>query len=115
MRASVSVKPGMEMIQFQMSVPVSFKKERGYWIASCTLLDVHSQGSTKQESQENVIEALQLFMECCYEDGTLDEVLKSCGFKPARERKMADKKKGVVKVPLSLVARSHGEATACPG
>lgn len=70
-------------VMFTAHLPVVYKKRRKHYLASCPVLDVHSQGETKEKAKYNLIEALILFLESCFERGTLDEVLKECGFKAA--------------------------------
>lgn len=67
-------------VQFQVRVPVFTKKEGRWFISSCPMLDTYSQGLTEEQSKQNLIEALQLFVESCFERGTLDDVLKENGF-----------------------------------
>jgi len=94
-----------------MSVPISVRKEGKWFYSSCEVLDVHSQGKTKKEASNNLIEALQLFLETCYEEGTFEQVLRERGFVPGRDAEnIADDR--MVEVPLSLVARQHVEALA---
>jgi predicted RNase H-like HicB family nuclease len=100
-----------------MSVPVSARKEGKWFYSSCEVLDVHSQGKTEKEAIINLIEALQLFLETCYEEGTYEEgtfeqVLREQGLVPARGAENAADAR-MVEVPLSLVARQHAEARAC--
>ncbi|MCK4560229.1 MAG: type II toxin-antitoxin system HicB family antitoxin [Calditrichia bacterium] len=67
-------------IQFETKLPVVFKEEENYVIACCPILDVISQGDDKEKAKKNLSEALFLFFITCYEKGTLDEVMKDCGF-----------------------------------
>lgn len=71
-------------IQFEAKLPETFKRdeETGYIIACCPILDVITQGSNEAEARRNLSEAVFLFFISCYEHGTLDEVLKECGFSP---------------------------------
>ncbi len=73
-------------IMFHLSVPVVLKQEDKWIIASCLELDVHSQGKTEHMALKNITEALSLFVQSCYERGTLEQVLKDCGFEPAPRR-----------------------------
>lgn len=95
-----------------MSVPVSVRKEGKWFYSSCEMLDVHSQGKNEKEAISNVIEALQLFVETCYEQGTLGDVLRELGFVPEHDAENATDER-MVEVPLSLIARQHAEARAC--
>jgi len=52
---------------------------------SCDALDVASQGETEEEARKNIAEALFMFLQSCIERGTLDAVLKKCGFRPLME------------------------------
>ncbi len=68
-------------IQFSVDLPLKIKKRESWFLASCPILDVHSQGETEEMARENLKEALSLFFLSCFERGVLDEVLKECGFK----------------------------------
>ena len=59
-------------IEFRIKVPCEVHLEEGYYISSCPPLDVFSQGGTEQEAIDNLAEALGLFLEGCYENGTLE-------------------------------------------
>lgn len=70
-------------IKFQAKLPIKFT-DRGKWVlASCPILDMHSQGKNKTEAKNKLTEAVSLFFLSCFERGTLDAALKACGFKPA--------------------------------
>ncbi|OQX19621.1 MAG: hypothetical protein BWK80_36630 [Desulfobacteraceae bacterium IS3] len=67
-----------------LNIQLSFdivKKEKWY-VASCPALDVFSQGETEKQAEKNLKESLCLFLTSCIERGTLNDVLKECGFKP---------------------------------
>ena len=99
-------------IQFQMTVPVEVRHEGSWFYSSCPILDVHSQGTSHEEAINHLVEALRLFVESCYHRGTLDDVLKDCGFEPDG---FDDDDDGglTVSVPLALVARQL--VSAAPG
>ena len=69
-------------IAFQLSVPVEVRPDDVGYISRCPALDVYSQGDTEQEAKDNLNEALRLFVTSCYRRGTLEQVLKDCGFEP---------------------------------
>ncbi len=102
-------------ITFQVKLPIVFTKRKKWYLATCPVLDVHSQGKTKSEAQKNLKEALELFLVSCFERGTLDQVLKECGFRPNypsehREVSRFDKTIDVpiqFFIPSSRVARCH--------
>lgn len=67
---------------FNVQLPAQVKKSGKWFMSSCPVLDVHSQGETEKKALDNLIEAVRLFLVSCFERGTLDEVLRDCGFKP---------------------------------
>jgi predicted RNase H-like HicB family nuclease len=68
-------------IQFTVKLPIKFTKRKKWVLASCPILDIHSQGENENKAKKNLTEALSLFFTSCFERGTLDSVLKQCGFK----------------------------------
>jgi predicted RNase H-like HicB family nuclease len=99
-------------VRFTMRVPVTVRQEGEWYYSSCPLLDVHSQGLSEQEARDHLIEALQLFVETCFEQGTLEQVLRDRGFEPGSPD--GDSDDGcTVDVPLALVTRRDAEAVAC--
>jgi predicted RNase H-like HicB family nuclease len=104
----------LTMIEFKMRVPAAVKREGKWYVASCFPLDVHSQGLSEQEALNNLSEALQLFVESCFERGTLEQVLKDCGFEPLHAGVPAPAEgEQIIDVPLSLVAKHAAEAHQC--
>ncbi len=79
-KARILVDPHPDRVRFKMDVPVDFHLEGDAWIASCPLLDVASHGANREEAQAMLGEALGAFLFTCYDIGTLDEVLRDCGF-----------------------------------
>lgn len=75
----------MASTEFVITVmlPFGLTKRRKHYLASCPILDVHSQGDTSEKAKSNLVEALSLFLISCLERNTLDAVLKECGFKVA--------------------------------
>lgn len=72
-------------IAMKMKVPATVKKKGGYYISCCPILDVCSQGETKEKALHNLVDAISLFLMSCFERSTLDEVLKKCGFVLAKK------------------------------
>ena len=68
-------------VLLRVMVPYVIKKRRKWYLASCPILDVHSQGETEKKARKNLKEATSLFLIDCFERGTLEEVMKECGFK----------------------------------
>ena len=69
-------------ITLTAKVPIRITKKRKWFLASCPALDVATQGETEELARKNIAEALEMFLRSCIERGTLDVVLKQCGFKP---------------------------------
>ncbi len=66
-------------IRMTLVLPYKVKKNDSWYISSCSMLDIHSQGKTEKKAIENLNEALALFLFSCFERGTLVEVLKESG------------------------------------
>ena len=93
-------------VQLEFTVPAEVREEGAYFVAGCPPLDVFSQGETEELALANLAEALQLFVESCYERGTLETVLKDCGFMPDDDSSRSKENRRMVRVPLPLVAQA---------
>lgn len=94
--------------QVRFILPVSYKQEGAWTIATCDQLDVASQGKTHAEAHASIIEAVSLFLETCYEMGTLGEVLRELGFsqmQPPSGNKASPQE--TIEVPMELVAHAQ--------
>jgi len=69
-------------LPFFVRKEVDFK----YHVSCCPVLDIWSQGETEKRAVSNLIEATQLFLINCFERGTLEKVLKDCGFIAVKKR-----------------------------
>ena len=78
------IKPIPMQVTFNVKLPALVKKEKHgrRYISWCPVLDVYSQGESRDKALSNLSEALRLFFVSCFDRGTLDQVLKECGFKP---------------------------------
>mgnify|MGYP001559486586 CR=1 FL=1 len=103
---------GEMTVKFHVDVPVCVKQEGRWYLAACLPLDIYSQGTTEDEAVKNLTEALQLFVESCFERGTLEQALKELGFKTSRRSGAPHDGDRVLSVPLPLLAR-NAEARAC--
>lgn len=56
-------------------------KKNGRYIADAYEYKVVSSGNSREEAIENLKEAIYLFMETCYNNDTIDEMMESLGFK----------------------------------
>jgi len=97
-------------VEFEFHLPVAVEKKGKWFISTCPLLDVHSQGTTESKARENLIEALQLFIETCFDQGTLDQVLQEAGFRPMHRKVIRREDMDVVAVPF-LISSSPQHAT----
>ena len=75
----------MPRVVFSLTVDSEVTKEGDVYVSYCQALDVYSQGETEEEASTNLIEALHLFVQSCYERGTLDAVMKERGFAVERD------------------------------
>jgi predicted RNase H-like HicB family nuclease len=101
---------------FTVTLPFRIQKEGSMYITCCPPLDVWSQGETVKRAQENLVEAVKLFINSCFVRGTLDRVLRECGFVPvtAPPKAMPKRIQGrqiTVPVPFSFVF--HGDQSGC--
>ena len=90
----------------EFTVPVEVREEGAYYVSACPPLNVCSQGATEEAALVNVAEALHLFMESCFERGTLEEVFKDCGFRPDSSDLEPAEGQRMVRVLLPLVAQA---------
>ncbi|MBI4525724.1 MAG: type II toxin-antitoxin system HicB family antitoxin [Deltaproteobacteria bacterium] len=104
-------------VTFVVKLPATVKKKGRFYISCCPILDVYSQGETEGKALRNLKEALKLFFISCFDRGTLDEVLKNCGFKPIEKRVVKvqpfPKKYRSVQVPLPFKAPQKVDPALC--
>ena len=112
------------VVHFSLQVVVNIRKENDVYYIGSDAFDIHSQGYTEDEAKENIIEAIQLFIESCYERGVLSEALKELGFEPDREHASIglqqafsvlqvpeDSGSLMIDVPLPLLVADHVRQT----
>ena len=51
----------MQLIDFKVKLPVKNQKRKKWLLASCPVLDIHSQGETEERAKKNLAEAISLF------------------------------------------------------
>jgi predicted RNase H-like HicB family nuclease len=66
----------------EFNLPARIARRGKWFISSCPLLNVHSQGHSRSEAQRNLVDALASFLTSCYERRTLNTVLRDAGFEP---------------------------------
>lgn len=62
-------------MQVYFKVPVEIKEKDGRYIASCFLVDTHSEGPTKHEALDALTEAVHTFMTTSARKRELDSIL----------------------------------------
>lgn len=102
------------LIRFEVCMPYEIEKDGNANVSSCPPLDVFSQGDTEKEALENLVEAIQCFLESCLSRHVLDKVLSDLGFELAVSQEHNENNnledEHMINVPISLVA--HGQAHA---
>ena len=73
------------MIEF--NIRVKYKREGDVIVAVCDDLGVYTQGETQEEAEENLKEAVALFVESANEMGTLFDILTESGIVPIKKDK----------------------------
>lgn len=89
----------------EITLRADFHRERNQWIGWCPDLDVTTQGDTRREAEENLREAVGLFLETCHEMGTLEDVLQEAGLLPVPEVK-------TFRIPLPLLVEFRKDTRA---
>jgi len=102
-------------IQLRVTLPIKIIKKRKWFLASCPILDIYSQGETEKKARHNLKDALSLFFISCFERGTLNTVLKDSGVKVVdlSQRKPPPlPRKDFVSVPIPfLVDQANQQST----
>ena len=101
----------------EFKLPAQVRKKGKWFISSCKLLDVHSQGHTREQAERNLKDALATFLLSCYERGTLEIVLReaedlcwlSCD--PKLRTAARGQKEVIVPLPFSI-ERVHPTAAS---
>ena len=78
---SIAVANTENIVSFKAQLIAGIKKEElKLYVSYCPALDLYSQGETEKEAKKNIVEAVELFIQTAYEEGTLKNVLADCGF-----------------------------------
>lgn len=99
------------LVEWQMLADVERKGK--VYVARLAALDIQSQGPTVARSLANLREAVELFIESCYERGVLERVLKDAGFESApitRRRTRLPRGRHRITVPMSLATHAAHHA-----
>ncbi len=91
-------------MQITVKLPIRITRKGNVYIAVCPALDVITQGETESQARKNIGEALYLFLRSCIERGTLDAILKQCGFSPTSDP-IPETDEEQIDIPLYLLAQ----------
>jgi predicted RNase H-like HicB family nuclease len=102
----------MGIVSVVVRLRAEVKRERGGFVSCAPDLDVWSQGSTEKRALDHLAEAVRVFLVACFERGTLDDVLKECGWTAIKRPEASRKghKKGLaisVEIPFRAAALCH--------
>lgn len=61
----------MEQLAFNIKLKTRIYRDGPLYIAHCPVVDVMTQGDSREEARHNLGEALQLFFDTCSEKGIL--------------------------------------------
>jgi len=96
-------------------MPVAVAREGVLFVARCPL-GVISQGDSQDAALNNLTEAIQLFIETCFEQGIIEQVMKQKGFSLEggfeSDDASSDYPDGTLNVPFSLIAAGLGRGQA---
>lgn len=95
-------------VELEFKLPMRIVKKKKWFLASCPVLDVFTQGDTREKARDNLIEALTLFLTSCIEMGTLNKVLNQCGFKTSESKRVTIPKKDYINIPIYLLTNHTG-------
>ena len=87
-------------LEATLTLPLEIEKKEKWYISSCPILDIFSQGKSKEEAQDNLSEALSLFFISCFERGVLDKALKDSGLSPIKPLKSKKKSAETAGIPV---------------
>ncbi len=104
-------------ITMEMKLPIKLAKKEKYYIASCPVFDVYSQGETSESAKKNLGEALTAFFVSCIDLGVLNSVLKESGFESAAAAVPSNtlssiRKSEYINIPLYLLSNQK-DADSC--
>ena len=116
MSARITMTRQMASVQLVAHFTVGVKRDgRSRFVSWCPALDIYSQGPTQDKALKNIREAVQLFVLDCLERGTLEQVLRECGFRPQLNAELgknqlpaAFKEARSIKVPIPFILEREG-------
>jgi predicted RNase H-like HicB family nuclease len=74
--------PVLDTVEITLCLVCTVKREgRNRWVTGCPKLDLFSQGKSEDEAKRALEEAIFLWVEDCFERGTLEQALEEVGFR----------------------------------
>ena len=111
---TISENDGADIVRIdaRLTVEIIPAEEGGYCVSCPALRGVHSQGGTVKEAKANIKEAVECFIETCFERGILRDALARRGFfapdKPRRRRrKAAPPNARIARIPVRIPLMAH--------
>ncbi|MGE4293064.1 MAG: type II toxin-antitoxin system HicB family antitoxin [Desulfovibrio sp.] len=74
----------MQQERHALPLEIRFRPDGEQWLGEAPEIGVMTQGRTLEEAQENLKDALRLFIESCLRRGVLDQILAEAGFSKRR-------------------------------
>ena len=75
----------MRQYPIEGRLPIMIFREGKSFVSYAPNLDLSSCGDTQEEAKRNLGDAIAILIEECLKDGTLEDVLRSCGWREKRK------------------------------
>lgn len=92
-------------VTFSINLPYRTRQEGRGFVAWCPLVDVSSFGETRERAVAMLAEAVNLFISECFRMGTLDQVLRECGFAKAVKAESRPRQTVAINLPADISLR----------
>lgn len=69
--------PASQRVQVSFTLPITIEEKDGWFIATCSVFDVVTQGETRERAKTNVEDALGFFLQSCIKRGTISRFFRS--------------------------------------
>lgn len=79
-RSNSSSRLTNEVKDMKLQLSIQIWKKGAWYLAKCPELDFVSQGRTRQEAQDNLMEVVEIQFKEMSKKGTLEEYLDECGY-----------------------------------
>jgi predicted RNase H-like HicB family nuclease len=112
-------------LEFRLSFATRRDDAADVFVGYCPALDVYSQGRSREEAEDAVVDAAQLFIVSCYERDILHTVLRNRGMTKAKPGSVASEDHQYIKIanfdktfersiPVNLLNTLMQESELCP-